>query len=111
MVNVKYNILFQRLEYLGDAVLDYLMTLHLYCNYEGLSPGLLTDLRSASVNNDCYAQSAIRAGLHKHILHFSPDLSRHIYDIINSNVSESLSAETFGWESEMTLPKVSMLHA
>ncbi|KAL8517841.1 hypothetical protein ACS0TY_009230 [Phlomoides rotata] len=95
---------YQRLEFLGDAVLDYLMTLHLYNKYDGLSPGLLTDLRSASVNNDCYALSAIRAGLYKHILHLSPDLNRHIGEIVNSN--ESISIETFGWESEITLPKV-----
>ncbi|KAL8511973.1 hypothetical protein ACS0TY_018436 [Phlomoides rotata] len=98
-------ICYQRLEFLGDAVLDYLMTLYLYFKYNGLSPELLTDLRSASVNNDCYARSAIRAGLYKHILHLSPDLHRHICATV-SNVDESLSVETFGWESEMSLPKV-----
>ncbi|XP_052184122.1 endoribonuclease Dicer homolog 2-like isoform X2 [Diospyros lotus] len=35
---------YQRLEFLGDSVLDYLITLHLYQKYPGLSPGLLTDL-------------------------------------------------------------------
>ncbi|KAG6760040.1 hypothetical protein POTOM_036539 [Populus tomentosa] len=49
---------YQRLEFLGDAVLDYLITMHLYKEYPGMSPGLLTDLRSASVNNDCYAQKS-----------------------------------------------------
>ncbi|KAG8390725.1 hypothetical protein BUALT_Bualt01G0113300 [Buddleja alternifolia] len=51
---------YQRLEFLGDAVLDYCITMHLHHKYPGLSPGLLTDLRSASVNNDCYAQSTIK---------------------------------------------------
>ncbi|KAH6801617.1 dicer-like 2 [Perilla frutescens var. frutescens] len=96
---------YQRLEFLGDAVLDYLITVHLYHKYPGVSPGLLTDLRSASVNNDCYALSAIRAGLHKNILHLSPDLHRHISETIHKS-DELQSVETFGWESETTLPKV-----
>ncbi|KAK6144956.1 hypothetical protein DH2020_021776 [Rehmannia glutinosa] len=96
---------YQRLEFLGDAVLDYLITVHLYLKYPGLSPGLLTDLRSASVNNDCYAHSAIKAELHQHILHLSPDLHRHIVETV-SKFKEENSVATFGWESETTFPKV-----
>ncbi|KAK2990484.1 hypothetical protein RJ640_011651 [Escallonia rubra] len=71
----------------------------------GLSPGLLTDLRSASVNNDCYAQSAVKAGLHEHILHASSELHRHITATVHQ--FEQLSLEsTFGWESETSFPKV-----
>ncbi|KAL8532953.1 hypothetical protein ACS0TY_009277 [Phlomoides rotata] len=84
-----------RLEFLGDAVLDYLMTLHLYYKYDGLSPGLLTDLWSASVNNNCYAQSAIRAGLYKHILHLSPDLKRNIEEIVLGDVMESIAGAIY----------------
>ncbi|XP_047956209.1 endoribonuclease Dicer homolog 2 isoform X1 [Salvia hispanica] len=96
---------YQRLEFLGDAVLDYLITVHLYHNYPGLSPGLLTDLRSASVNNDCYALSAIKAGLHKQVLHLSPDLHRHVAETVDKAEDLRL-VETFGWESEANLPKV-----
>uniref|UniRef100_A0A2N9FEH6 Uncharacterized protein n=1 Tax=Fagus sylvatica TaxID=28930 RepID=A0A2N9FEH6_FAGSY len=96
---------YQRLEFLGDAVLDYLMTMHFYNKYPGLSPELLTDMRSASVNNDCYARSAVKFELHKHILHASQDLHRHIVETVNN--FEKLSSEsTFGWESESTFPKV-----
>ena len=62
---------YQRLEFLGDAVLDYLITLYFYKTYPGLSPGLLTDLRSAAVNNDCYAQAAVRCNLHQQLRHAS----------------------------------------
>ncbi|KAM3691337.1 hypothetical protein ACB098_08G007900 [Castanea mollissima] len=96
---------YQRLEFLGDAVLDFLMTLHFYNKYPELSPELLTDMRSASVNNDCYARSAVKFGLHKHILHASQDLHRHIVVTVDS--FEKLSSEsTFGWESQTTFPKV-----
>ncbi|KAL3833910.1 hypothetical protein ACJIZ3_008646 [Penstemon smallii] len=96
---------YQRLEFLGDAVLDYLITMHLYQKYSGLSPGLLTDLRSLSVNNDCYAQSAIKMGLYKHILHASPELHRQIIDTV-SRFEELPSNSTFDWDSETTFPKV-----
>ncbi|XP_059435828.1 endoribonuclease Dicer homolog 2 isoform X1 [Corylus avellana] len=96
---------YQRLEFLGDAVLDYLVTMHFYNKYPGLSPELLTDMRSASTNNDCYARSAVKFELHKHILHTSRELHRHIVETVNN--FEKLSLEsTYGWESESTFPKV-----
>ncbi|TYI43273.1 hypothetical protein ES332_A01G156600v1 [Gossypium tomentosum] len=96
---------YQRLEFLGDSVLDYLITRHLYNNYPGISPGLLTDLRSASVNNNCYALSAVKAGLHKHILQSSQKLYKHIKETVESFQELSLDC-TFGWESEKSFPKV-----
>lgn len=96
---------YQRLEFLGDAVLDYLITMHLYKEYPGMSPGLLTDLRSASVNNDCYAQAAVKGGLHEHILYTSQDLHKHIVETVEIFQKSSLGS-TFGWESETSFPKV-----
>lgn len=95
----------QRLEFLGDAVLDYVVTAHLYFKYPGLTPGLITDLRSASVNNECYAQSAVKAGLHKHILHASQDLQRQILSTVEDFEKLDLLS-MFGWEAETTFPKV-----
>jgi endoribonuclease Dicer len=100
-------LLVQRLEFLGDSVLDYLITLHFYNEYPGLSPGLLTDMRSASVNNECYARSAVKVGLHEHILRASQALDRHIVETV-SNFEKLSSESTFGWESESTFPKVSL---
>jgi endoribonuclease Dicer len=96
----------QRLEYLGDAVLDYLITMHLYKEYPGMSPGMLTDMRAASVNNDCYARSAIRVQLHKHVLHTSQELHKHITAAL-AKYNELSSSSTFGWESDASFPKVS----
>ncbi|CAJ1962982.1 unnamed protein product [Sphenostylis stenocarpa] len=96
---------YQRLEFLGDSVLDYLITWHLYNKYPGMSPGQLTDMRSASVNNDCYAWSTIKHGLHKHVLHASQELHMHIA-ITLDNFEKLPSSSTFGYESETSLPKV-----
>ncbi|OMO99607.1 hypothetical protein CCACVL1_03710 [Corchorus capsularis] len=96
---------YQRLEFLGDSVLDYLITLHLYNEFPGMSPGLLTDMRSASVNNDCYALSAVKFGLNKHILHTSRKLHKDIAETVESFMELSLES-TFGWESDSSFPKV-----
>lgn len=65
---------YQRLEFLGDAVLDYLITRHLYEDSRMHSPGALTDLRSALVNNTIFASLAVRNGFHKYFKHLSPGL-------------------------------------
>nr|AUH15438.1 dicer-like 2 protein [Dimocarpus longan] len=96
---------YQRLEFLGDAVLDYLITMHLFKKYPGLSPGFLTDMRSASVNNDCYARSSVKHELHKHILQASHELHKQITSTVNSFKNLCLGS-TFGWESETSFPKV-----
>ncbi|KAL2941463.1 Endoribonuclease Dicer-like protein 2 [Bienertia sinuspersici] len=96
---------YQRLEFLGDAVLDHLITIHLYSKYPEMTPGLLTDLRSASVNNECYALCALRAGLHKHILHASQTLYKQMAAAVASFEQSSVET-TFGWESEISFPKV-----
>ncbi|XP_019186542.1 PREDICTED: endoribonuclease Dicer homolog 2-like [Ipomoea nil] len=96
---------YQRLEFIGDAVLDYVITTYLYYKYPGLSPGLLTDLRSCSVNNDCYALCAIKTDLQKHILYASDDLHKHIESTVKRVMQLSISS-TFGWELDTSFPKV-----
>jgi len=65
---------YQRLEFLGDAVLDYLITRHLYQDNRLHSPGALTDLRSALVNNTIFACLAVRHQFHKFFKHLSPGM-------------------------------------
>ena len=45
---------YQRLEFLGDAVLDYLITRHLFEDGRQHSPGTLTDLRYVFTPNTIY---------------------------------------------------------
>ncbi|XP_078169437.1 endoribonuclease Dicer homolog 3a-like [Carex rostrata] len=75
---------YQRLEFLGDSVLDILITRHLYEKYTDVDPGELTDLRSASVNNETFAQTAIRHKLHLHLQHGSGLLLQQITDYIRA---------------------------
>ncbi|RLN17370.1 hypothetical protein C2845_PM02G08360 [Panicum miliaceum] len=95
----------QRLEFLGDAVLDHIFTDYFYHQYPECTPELLTDLRSASVNNYCYAHAAVKAGLHKHILHLSSALYRRMADYLDT-FKQSFSGPSYGWEAGIGLPKV-----
>lgn len=74
----------QRLEFLGDAVLDYLITSYLYSAYPSLKPGHLTDLRSACVNNTSFADVAGKWSFHKYIICDSSVLHEAIAKYINS---------------------------
>lgn len=98
----------QRLEFLGDAVLDHIFTDYFYHQYPELTPELLTDLRSASVNNSCYAHAAVKAGLHKHILHSSSALHRRMVDYLDK-FKQPFSGPSHGWEAGIGLPKVHLL--
>ena len=71
---------YQRLEFLGDAVLDYLITTQVYERFPHFDPGKITDMRSALVNNNLFAELAVKLGLHKLLLHCSPVLFRLIPD-------------------------------
>ncbi|XP_069680713.1 endoribonuclease Dicer isoform X2 [Periplaneta americana] len=65
---------YQRLEFLGDAILDFLITCHIYETCGKLTPGELTDLRSALVNNVTFASLAVRYGFQKFMKYSSPKL-------------------------------------
>ena len=62
------------MEFLGDAVLDYVITRHLYEDSDRYSPGVLTDLRSALVNNNIFAALAVKWEFHKYFTAMSPPL-------------------------------------
>ncbi|XVF48473.1 hypothetical protein PTKIN_Ptkin03bG0193100 [Pterospermum kingtungense] len=74
---------YQRLEFLGDAVLDYLITSYLFSVYPKLKPGQLTDLRSVSVNNKSFANVAVDRSLHKFLIRDSYPLNEAIEKYVN----------------------------
>uniref|UniRef100_A0A182MEF3 Dicer 2 n=1 Tax=Anopheles culicifacies TaxID=139723 RepID=A0A182MEF3_9DIPT len=66
---------YQQLEFLGDAVLDFLVSMYIFERNPTMSPGQLTDLRSALVNNVNLACILVRYELHLYILSQSPMLT------------------------------------
>ncbi|XP_044491357.1 endoribonuclease Dicer homolog 1 [Mangifera indica] len=85
---------YQRLEFVGDAVLDHLITRHLFFSYTNLPPGRLTDLRAAAVNNENFARVAVKHKLHVHLRHGSSALERQIRDFVKE-VQDELSKPGF----------------
>ncbi|KAL1509005.1 hypothetical protein ABEB36_003814 [Hypothenemus hampei] len=69
---------YEKLEFLGDAILDFLITCHIYEACGNLDPGDLTDLRSALVNNNTFASLVVRNNLHKYLLMFNGKLQSMI---------------------------------
>lgn len=65
-------------------MLDLLITRYLYQRYTDIDPGELTDLRSASVNNESFAQVAVRQNLQLHLQHCSTLLSSQISEYVSS---------------------------
>ncbi|KAK1378826.1 Dicer-like protein 4 [Heracleum sosnowskyi] len=82
---------YQRLEFLGDAVLDYLITSYLYSVYPKLKPGQLTDLRSACVNNICFANIAIHRSFYKFIISESSGLRKSIVKYVKFSRTHQLN--------------------
>lgn len=85
---------YQRLEFVGDAVLDHLITKHLFFMYTDLPPGRLTDLRAAAVNNENFARVAVKHNLHVHLRHGSSALEKQIRDFVKE-VEKELSKPGF----------------
>ena len=75
---------YQRLEFLGDALLDFLVTQHIYFRQENLSPGDLTDIRQALVNNNIFAAIAVKYEYNKYLKQMSPELFKSIENFITT---------------------------
>lgn len=75
---------YQRLEFLGDAVLDYLVTCHIYSTFPDYGPGKITGMRSALVNNFTFAELTVQLRLHTALLYNSPGLYKQIDRYIQS---------------------------
>lgn len=71
---------YERLEYVGDAVLNLLFSREQYNLYPDLPPGRLTRLRAANVDTEKLARVAIKHGLHRYLRHKKPLLEEQVSD-------------------------------
>ncbi|CAL4133400.1 unnamed protein product, partial [Meganyctiphanes norvegica] len=69
---------YQRLEFLGDAVLDYLITGLIYSRSKQYTPGKITDIRSHLVKNETLAKVAVTVNLHKYLVYSNSKLQASI---------------------------------
>lgn len=96
----------QRLEFLGDAVLDYLITSYLYSVYPKLKTGQLTDLRSVFVNNQAFANVAVDRSLQKFLISDSSGLSKAINKYVDFTQVPASECDEDNWPK---CPKVNHL--
>ncbi|KAL6883304.1 hypothetical protein ACP4OV_010718 [Aristida adscensionis] len=97
---------YQRLEFLGDSVLDLLITRHLYVTHTDVDPGELTDLRSALIGNENFAQSVVRNNIHNHLQHGSGILLEQITEYVRSNLECHGTENEFLQHATCKVPKV-----
>ncbi|KAG8364581.1 hypothetical protein BUALT_Bualt18G0012200 [Buddleja alternifolia] len=74
---------YERLEYVGDSVLNLLITKEQFCMYPNLPPGLLTPLRAANVDTEKLARVAIQHNFHRYIRLGNPALGKQIQAFID----------------------------
>ncbi|EEF27239.1 dicer-1, putative [Ricinus communis] len=69
---------YERLEHVGDSVLNLLFTKEHYFKYPNLPPGALTRLRAANVDTEKLARVAVKHGFHRFLRHKKPLLEEQI---------------------------------
>ncbi|KAM0865318.1 hypothetical protein ACQ4PT_043361 [Festuca glaucescens] len=97
---------YQRLEFLGDSVLDLLITRYLYVTHTDVDPGELTDLRSALVSNENFAQVVVRNNVHSHLKHGSGILLEQITEYVRINLECQGKDNEFLQHATSKVPKV-----
>lgn len=83
----------ERLEYLGDAVLDAILSDYLFEKFPEANEGLLTKIRSRIVNRDVLNQLAISIGINKIL--FSKISSSHLTKNLYGDAFEALIGSVF----------------
>ncbi|KAH6914993.1 hypothetical protein BKA70DRAFT_1257649 [Coprinopsis sp. MPI-PUGE-AT-0042] len=69
---------YERLEFIGDAILDFLVIRHIYTRERNLSPGGLTNLKGAMVSNSTLGAICVLSGISQYLLFSSHGLSESI---------------------------------
>ncbi|KAF5202858.1 Ribonuclease 3-like protein [Thalictrum thalictroides] len=74
---------YERLELLGDSVLNLIISKEMFLLYPDSSPGLLTRLRAANVDNEKLARVAFKYRLYPYLRHKAPDMEDQVQAFSN----------------------------
>lgn len=74
---------YERLEYVGDSVLNFVISTEHFREYPDLAQGMLTRLRAANVDTEKLARVAVQHGLHKFLRHNRPNLDAQIQEFVD----------------------------
>ncbi|KAL2001634.1 hypothetical protein VTN02DRAFT_1519 [Thermoascus thermophilus] len=99
---------YQRLEFLGDSLLDMVCVEDLFHRFPDRDPQWLTEHKMAMVSNKFLGAVAVQLGLHTHLQHFSSVLQSQITNYaeeVRAAESECEGAKDF-WVTTRDPPKV-----
>ncbi|KAL6002037.1 hypothetical protein ACLOJK_037484 [Asimina triloba] len=94
---------YQRLEFVGDAVLGLAITNHIFLTYPDLDPGQLSNLRSANVSTEKLARVAIRHNLYSHLRRHAPALDEKVQEFAEA---VRYDADEVPYDGKVKAPKV-----
>ncbi|WEW60953.1 Dicer-like protein 1 [Emydomyces testavorans] len=92
---------YQRLEFLGDSLLDMACVEHLYHRHPDKDPQWLTEHKMAMVSNKFLGSIAVKLGLHAHLRHFSTTVQSQITNYVEELQAAEL--ESYGSPDAWTL--------
>ncbi|TVY25861.1 Dicer-like protein [Lachnellula hyalina] len=84
---------YQRLEFLGDALLDMACINFLFHNYPGKDPQWLTEHKMAMVSNQYLGALCVSLGFHRHLLLFNASFQKQISDYVTEITEARKQAE------------------
>ncbi|CAG7919009.1 unnamed protein product [Penicillium olsonii] len=98
---------YQRLEFLGDALLDMVCVEHLFHRFPDRDPQWLTEHKMAMVSNKFLGALAVKLGFHRHLQHFSNALMSQITSYAEEIqlAEQELKGEVDYWLSTTDSPK------
>lgn len=99
---------YQRLEFIGDAILDYIITYAIYQHNQFYTPGEISTLRSSLVSNNFFASIMVKYNLQRFIRASNEDLKTSIDHYVElfrlQNCSQLNDNDNDNFES-MKVPK------
>ncbi|KAI0097378.1 hypothetical protein GGR51DRAFT_553131 [Nemania sp. FL0031] len=84
---------YQRLEFLGDALLDMVCVDYLFCKFPGADPQWLTEHKMAMVSNQFLGCLCVSLDLQKHMVSMSGGLQQEIFDYVTAITEARIQAE------------------
>ena len=100
---------YQRLEWLGDRVLNMIISERLYKQLPDSDPGRLTNASQYLVNNDILAKIGWHYGLHTHLLHRCSSIPNQL-EVICDNIHENVHHPMPRDRRDPIIPRVVELH-
>ncbi|KAG8743606.1 hypothetical protein FRC10_011669 [Ceratobasidium sp. 414] len=89
-----YSESYERLEFLGDSVLDMLVVQSFFADEEKWSPHGMTLIKSSMVSNRVLAIICVESGLHRFLLHDKPSLTQSIKNFVGAVEAGKREAQT-----------------